>query len=97
MATALNYRYPIGGPLDPGKEDWWTFGPWDSSFEGTWNFAAHPFTGVGFQYPQGISVSFMQASVDAVGRHYVNVVFENTYSTPVGGYTIWMTVIQGSD
>ena len=97
MATVLNFGYPIGGPLAPGDEAGWSFGPWDASFEGTWNFAAHPFTGVDFRYPQGISVSFVQAFVDAVGQHYVKVRFKNTYSTPVGGYTMWLTVIQGRD
>jgi len=97
MADVFNFGYPNGGPLAPDEEEGWIFGPYDASFEGTWNFAAHPNTGLGSQYPQGISVSFQQTFVNAIGQHYVRVRFKNTYSTPVNGFTIWLTQIQGSD
>lgn len=95
MATVVNFKYPLGGALAPGDQDWWTFGPWDASFEGTVYAGAHPYTGPGSQYPQGITVTFLEMAVDARGLHYVNVIFKNTYSTHVAGYTMWLTVIQG--
>lgn len=95
MATVTNERYPVGGSLAPDEWLWWTIGPWSAAFDGTFHVDAHPYFGLGSQYPQGISVIWTQAALGNHGEHYLNVIVKNTYSTPIVGYTIWVTVAEG--
>ncbi|MFI6866974.1 hypothetical protein [Nocardia sp. NPDC050406] len=97
MASVFNYRYPVALELAPDEWVWWTFGPWDASFEGAAHVEAHPYHGPGSAYGQGLSPTFIQNSVDNFGQHYLHVIFKNTYSTYVTAAWLWLTIFSGMD